>query len=150
VPSVRAKDWARTPIDRFILARLEAEGLSPSREADPVTLLRRLSLDLVGLPQSTEESCGFPNIVRPLILGSRRPVGFACRLRADGRSIAVGANDFTAGLGAERHPGADVNGILDKPDAAVGHRHVHSARMPAIRVAEVRPPAGADATAVGE
>src|SRR5262249_52596699 len=59
VPPVRAKDWARNPIDRFVLARLEAEGLSPSPEADPVTLLRRLSLDLVGLPPSPEEVDAF-------------------------------------------------------------------------------------------
>src|SRR5215472_12719607 len=59
VPPVRAKDWARNPIDRFVLVRLEAEGLSPSPEADPVTLLRRLSLDLVGLPPSLEEVDAF-------------------------------------------------------------------------------------------
>src|SRR5687767_2732729 len=42
-PSPQRQDWARTPIDRFILARLEREGLQPSREADKITLLRRLS-----------------------------------------------------------------------------------------------------------
>jgi hypothetical protein len=55
VPAVRGRNWARTPIDRFILARLEAEGLSPSPEAERSTLLRRLSLDLNGLPPSVEE-----------------------------------------------------------------------------------------------
>ncbi len=59
VPAVRMRDWARTPIDRFILARLEAEGLSPSPEADRATLLRRLGLDLVGLPRSVEEVDAF-------------------------------------------------------------------------------------------
>jgi hypothetical protein len=59
VPAVRSRDWARTPIDRFILARLEAKGLSPSPEADRVTLLRRLSLDLIGLPPSVEEVDAF-------------------------------------------------------------------------------------------
>jgi hypothetical protein len=54
-PPVRTAGWVRNPIDRFILARLEAEGLSPSPEADPFTLLRRLSLDLTGLPPSIEE-----------------------------------------------------------------------------------------------
>jgi mono/diheme cytochrome c family protein len=54
VPAVRTRDWARTPIDCFILARLEARSLSPSPEADRVTLLRRLSLDLIGLPPSVE------------------------------------------------------------------------------------------------
>jgi len=58
-PSVRTKNWTRNPIDRFILARLDAEGLSPSPEADKVTLLRRLSLDLIGLPPSVEEVDAF-------------------------------------------------------------------------------------------
>jgi len=58
-PTVRTKNWVRNPIDRFILARLDAEGLSPSPEADKVTLLRRLSLDLIGLPPSVEEVDAF-------------------------------------------------------------------------------------------
>ena len=58
-PTVRNTRWARNPIDRFILARLEAEGLSPSTEADKATLLRRLSLDLTGLPPSVEEVDAF-------------------------------------------------------------------------------------------
>ena len=49
-PDVNATDWVRNPIDRFVLARLEAEGLAPSPEAAPETLLRRIHLDLVGLP----------------------------------------------------------------------------------------------------
>ena len=54
-PSVKAKDWARNPIDRFVLEKLEREGLKPSPEADKVTLVRRLSLDLIGLPPTIEE-----------------------------------------------------------------------------------------------
>jgi len=50
VPAVHDTDWAKTPIDRFILARLEQEGLAPNSEADRVTLARRLALDLTGLP----------------------------------------------------------------------------------------------------
>ena len=50
LPPVKNEKWVRTPIDRFILARLEAESLAPSPEADKVTLLRRLCLDLIGLP----------------------------------------------------------------------------------------------------
>ena len=45
----------RNPIDRFILARLEKEGIAPSPEADRATLIRRLSLDLLGLPPSPQE-----------------------------------------------------------------------------------------------
>src|SRR5262249_10220214 len=50
LPRVNQKDWVRNPVDQFILARLEKEGLHPSPEADRVTLIRRLSLDLIGLP----------------------------------------------------------------------------------------------------
>ncbi len=48
-------DWPRGPIDAFILARLEAAGLQPSPEADRATLIRRLSLDLLGLPPTVGE-----------------------------------------------------------------------------------------------
>jgi hypothetical protein len=50
LPSVRDAKWARHAIDRFILARLEREGLAPSAEAKPETWLRRVSFDLTGLP----------------------------------------------------------------------------------------------------
>jgi hypothetical protein len=55
LPPVRRSDWARRPLDRFILARLEKEGLEPSPEADKAALLRRVSLDLTGLPPTPEE-----------------------------------------------------------------------------------------------
>ncbi|RUL83381.1 PSD1 and planctomycete cytochrome C domain-containing protein [Tautonia sociabilis] len=58
-PSVHHEEWPRSPIDRFILARLEAEGISPSPEADRASLLRRLSLDLIGLPPTPEEVDAF-------------------------------------------------------------------------------------------
>ena len=51
----RNPDWRRDGIDRWILARLEQEGLSPAEEADPYVLLRRVSLDLRGLPPTPEE-----------------------------------------------------------------------------------------------
>ncbi|MFM8433851.1 MAG: DUF1549 domain-containing protein, partial [Planctomycetia bacterium] len=49
-PAVANEAWVRNPIDRFILARLEQEGLAPAPEADRRTLARRLALDLTGLP----------------------------------------------------------------------------------------------------
>jgi hypothetical protein len=55
LPAVRTEKWARNPVDRFVLARLEREGLKPSPEADRATLLRRLSFDLTGLPPTTAE-----------------------------------------------------------------------------------------------
>ncbi len=54
-PAVAAKSWPLNPIDYFILARLEQEGLKPSPEADRRTLLRRLSFDLTGLPPTPKE-----------------------------------------------------------------------------------------------
>ena len=59
LPAVKNTKWPRNEIDRFILARLELEGLQPSLEADKVTLLRRVSLDLTGLPPSQLELAAF-------------------------------------------------------------------------------------------
>src|SRR5712692_4456695 len=53
------KSWPKNPVDVFILARLEKEGLQPSAQADRVTLLRRLSLDLIGLPPTPTEVDAF-------------------------------------------------------------------------------------------
>lgn len=55
VPKVKNTNWVRNPIDHFVWARLEKEGLKPSPETDRVTLIRRLSLDLVGLPPTPRE-----------------------------------------------------------------------------------------------
>ncbi|MDR3635252.1 MAG: PSD1 and planctomycete cytochrome C domain-containing protein [Isosphaeraceae bacterium] len=54
LPAVRDGAWCRNPIDRFVLARLDAEGLRPSPEADRATLIRRVSLDLTGVPPTPE------------------------------------------------------------------------------------------------
>jgi hypothetical protein len=59
LPSVNRAGWPLTAIDRFILARLEAEGLSPAPEADKATLIRRVSLDLTGLPPEPEAVTAF-------------------------------------------------------------------------------------------
>ena len=65
VLSVRQRAWERNPIDRFILARLEREGIAPSPEADRATLLRRLNLDLIGLPPTPAEVEDFVNDPSP-------------------------------------------------------------------------------------
>jgi hypothetical protein len=59
LPAVKRPGWARQPLDQFILARLEKEGLAPSPEADKAALLRRVSLDLTGLPPTPEEQATF-------------------------------------------------------------------------------------------
>ena len=64
-PSVRQESWVRNPIDRFVLAKLEAEGLTPSPEADRATLMKRLSIDLTGLPPEPKEVDAFLNDTDP-------------------------------------------------------------------------------------
>jgi len=59
LPETRDARWARNAVDRFVLARLEKENLRPSAEADKTTLLRRLSLDLTGLPPTPAEVRAF-------------------------------------------------------------------------------------------
>ena len=59
VPSVKESARVRTPVDAFILARLEKEGIAPSDEADRQTLIRRLSFDLLGLPPTALEVSAF-------------------------------------------------------------------------------------------
>ncbi|GAB3223914.1 DUF1553 domain-containing protein [Algoriphagus aestuariicola] len=59
LPKVKAQAWAKNPIDRFVLAKLEGEKIQPSPEADKEILLRRLSLDLTGLPPTLAEMDAF-------------------------------------------------------------------------------------------
>ncbi len=59
LPAVQDKTWVRTPIDQFVLAKLEKEGLKPSPEADKITLLRRVTFDLTGLPPTEAETNAF-------------------------------------------------------------------------------------------
>ena len=59
LPPVASRDWVRNPIDNFVLARLEREGLSPSPEPDGATLIRRVTLDLTGLPPTMAEVDAF-------------------------------------------------------------------------------------------
>jgi hypothetical protein len=68
-PAVKDPGWATSPLDRFILARLEAKGLKPAPPADRRTLLRRVTLDLTGLPPTPAEMDAF--------LADRSPSAFA-------------------------------------------------------------------------
>jgi uncharacterized membrane protein len=64
LPEVKDKSWPRNGIDFFVVARLEKEGLKPSAEADRTTLIRRVSLDLTGLPPTPEEVDAFVSDTR--------------------------------------------------------------------------------------
>ena len=68
VPAVHNSAWCRTPIDKFILARLETEGLKPSPQASRVEWLRRVSLDLTGIPPTVEQ--------RDQFLADKSPTAF--------------------------------------------------------------------------
>jgi hypothetical protein len=59
LPAINDLAWARSPIDHFVLARLEAKGLKPSSPADKRTLLRRVTFDLTGLPPTPAETDAF-------------------------------------------------------------------------------------------
>ena len=64
-PTVKAKRWPSQPLDYFVLARLERANLSPTQEADPRTLIRRVTFDLTGLPPTPEEVQAFLKDKRP-------------------------------------------------------------------------------------
>src|SRR5262249_9408749 len=68
-PAVRNTAWPASPVDRFILAGLEAKGLTPAPRADKRTLIRRATFDLTGLPPTPEEVTAF--------LADRAPDAFA-------------------------------------------------------------------------
>lgn len=59
IPNVKDNDWPLSDLDRIVLARLEREGLHPSKKADPATLFRRIHLDLTGLPPTPEAARAF-------------------------------------------------------------------------------------------
>jgi hypothetical protein len=64
-PTVRHASWIRTPVDAFIMSRLENAGLEPSPPADKTTLLRRLTFDLTGLPPTPDELDSFLHYAGP-------------------------------------------------------------------------------------
>ena len=100
LPAVSRADWVRNPIDRFILARLDREGLKPSPEADPETLLRRVTYDLTGLPPTLAEIDAF--------LADRSPDAYERRVGALLQSPRYGERMAVPWLDASRY--ADTHG----------------------------------------
>ena len=99
-PAVSHAGWARNPIDQFILARLEREGLTPSPEADKTTLLRRVTYDLTGLPPTPAEVDAF--------LADRSPDAYEKRVDALLQSPHYGERMAMPWLDAARY--ADTHG----------------------------------------
>ncbi len=100
-PPVSQSQWVRNPIDRFILARLEREGLKPSGEADRAALLRRVTYDLTGLPPMPAEVDAF--------LADRSPDAYEKRVDALLRSPRYGERMAMPWLDAARY--ADTHGF---------------------------------------
>ena len=100
LPKVKQQAWPRNAIDHFILARLEREGLTPSPEADRTTLLRRVTLDLTGLPPSPSEVDSF--------LADRAPDAYERRVDELLRNRAYGERMAMQWLDLARY--ADTHG----------------------------------------
>ena len=101
LPSVETPEWVRNPIDRFVLARLENEGLTPAREADLRTLARRTSLDLTGLPPLPHEVEAF--------VADDSPDAYAKWIEGRMRSPAYGEHRGRYWLDAARY--GDTHGL---------------------------------------
>jgi len=99
-PAVSRPQWGRNPIDQFILARLDREGLQPSAEADKVTLLRRVTYDLTGLPPAPADVDAF--------LADKSPDAYEKRVDALLQSPHYGERMAVPWLDAARY--ADTHG----------------------------------------
>ena len=103
VPTVKNESWVRNDIDRFVLKKLEDKGLTPAKEADKITLLRRVSLDLTGLPPTIAETDAF--------LADHSPNAYEKVVNRLLRSTHFGEQQATGWLDAARY--ADSNGYQD-------------------------------------
>ncbi len=105
-PAVKDAAWCRNETDRFVLARLENHALRPSPEADPRTLIRRVSLDLTGLPPTHEEIAAFR--------ADRAPGAYERVVDRLLASVRFGEHFAAAWLDVARY--ADSNGFQLDPD----------------------------------
>ena len=100
LPTTRSPEWVRNPIDQFVRARLDREGLEPSPEADKETILRRVTYDLTGLPPTPAEVDAF--------LADRSPDAYEKRVDALLQSPHYGERMAMPWLDASRY--ADTHG----------------------------------------
>ncbi len=98
-PSVENQAWVRNAIDRFVAAKLEAEGVKPSPEAEKIKLIRRVSFDLIGLPPTPEEVDRF--------LADQRPEAYAELVDRLLRSPHYGERQAIPWLDAARYADSD-------------------------------------------
>ena len=94
LPVVSNKTWLKTPVDLFILQRLEQEGLAPSPPADKRTLIRRVTFDLTGLPPSPKDVHAFRGHVRRCVRACRRQIAGDRRIRRTHGEILVGCRSL--------------------------------------------------------
>ena len=126
IPAVKDAGWPSTPIDSFVLARLEAAGLTPSPPADRRTLLRRVYFDLIGLPPTAEEIEAFEKDRRPdaYVAVGRPPAGLAALRRTLGPALARRRP-------IRRHQGRRAD-VRRRPRAAV-RLHLSRLRHPGVQ-----------------
>jgi hypothetical protein len=103
LPAVKNGAWVRNDIDRFVLAKLETQGLKPAPEADRTTLLRRVSMDLTGLPPTPEEVEAFER--------DRSPNAYERAVERLLASVHYGEHQAAAWLDVARY--ADTHGYQD-------------------------------------
>ena len=84
LPTVKNRAWVRSPVDAFVLARLEQEGIAPSAPADRRTLIRRATLDLLGIPPTAAEIDAFAADPRPMRLRGSSTGCWLPRITANG------------------------------------------------------------------
>ncbi len=86
-PAVSRPDWPRDPVDQFVLAGLDQQGMKPAADADPITLIRRVTFDLTGLPPSEEQLQAF--VANPSPAAYRRYVDKLLASPAYGERMAI-------------------------------------------------------------
>ena len=111
LPEVRNKAWPKSPIDHFILARLEDKGLKPAPPADKRTLIRRAYFDLIGLPPTPEEAEAFlkdtsPDAFARIVDGLLASPHYGERWGRYWLDVARYGEDDVRGLSVESYPNA--------------------------------------------